>query len=48
MLVEGWALAQYPYLIPPDLTVHGAAAPAVTLRLVASPAHWTHLEGTNR
>ena len=26
--------AQYPYLVPPDLTVAGAAAPAVTLRLV--------------
>jgi cytochrome d ubiquinol oxidase subunit II len=34
LLVWGWALAQYPYLVPPDLTVAGAAAPAVTLRLV--------------
>jgi cytochrome d ubiquinol oxidase subunit II len=31
---SGWALAQYPYLVPPDLTVAGAAAPAVTLQLV--------------
>jgi cytochrome d ubiquinol oxidase subunit II len=27
-------VSQYPYLIPPDLTIAGAAAPAVTLRLV--------------
>jgi cytochrome d ubiquinol oxidase subunit II len=31
----GWALAQYPYLLPPDFTLEGAAAPPVTLRLVA-------------
>jgi cytochrome bd ubiquinol oxidase subunit II len=31
--VWGWAVAQYPYLVPPDLTV-AAAAPAATLRLV--------------
>ena len=34
LIVWGWALSQYPYLVPPDLTVAGAAAPAVTLRLV--------------
>jgi len=34
LLVWGWALAQYPYLVPPDLTVAGTAAPPVTLRLV--------------
>ncbi len=33
LIVWGWAFAQYPYLVPPDLTVDGAAAPAVTLRL---------------
>jgi cytochrome d ubiquinol oxidase subunit II len=27
-------VAQFPYLLPPDLTIAGAAAPAVTLRLV--------------
>ena len=31
----GWALAQYPYLLPPDFTIPSAAAPPVTLRLVA-------------
>ncbi|HYC33972.1 MAG TPA: cytochrome d ubiquinol oxidase subunit II [Gemmatimonadales bacterium] len=35
LIVWGWALAQYPYLIPPDLTIRAAAAPQVTLRLVA-------------
>ncbi|MBA3495536.1 MAG: cytochrome d ubiquinol oxidase subunit II [Gemmatimonadales bacterium] len=34
LIVWGWALAQYPFLIPPDLTVDGAASPDVTLRLV--------------
>ena len=34
LIVWGWALSQYPYLVPPDLTVAGAAAPVVTLRLV--------------
>ena len=33
-IVGGWAMAQYPYVIPPDLTIVGAAAPPVTLRLV--------------
>jgi cytochrome d ubiquinol oxidase subunit II len=32
-ILWGWALAQYPYLIPPSLTIEDAAAPAVTLRL---------------
>jgi cytochrome d ubiquinol oxidase subunit II len=34
LIVWGWALAQYPYLVPPDLTVSSAASPPVTLRLV--------------
>ncbi|HXF94790.1 MAG TPA: cytochrome d ubiquinol oxidase subunit II [Gemmatimonadales bacterium] len=34
LILWGWGLAQYPYLVPPDLTVDAAAAPAVTLRLV--------------
>jgi cytochrome d ubiquinol oxidase subunit II len=34
LIVWGWALAQYPWLVPPDLSVRSAAAPAVTLRLV--------------
>jgi cytochrome d ubiquinol oxidase subunit II len=33
LIVWGWAFAQYPYLLPPDLTIAAAAAPAVTLRL---------------
>ena len=35
LIIWGWALAQYPYLLPPGFTVQGAAAPDVTLRLVA-------------
>ena len=34
LIVWGWALSQYPYLVPPDLSIPGAAAPATTLRLV--------------
>jgi cytochrome d ubiquinol oxidase subunit II len=34
LVIWGWALAQYPYLVPPDLTVSRAAAPPATLRLV--------------
>ncbi len=33
LIFWGWALAQYPYLIPPTLTVDNAAAPPITLRL---------------
>ncbi len=33
LILWGWALAQYPYLVMPDLTLSNAAAPAVTLRL---------------
>ena len=36
-LLGGWAAAQWPYLIYPDLTVAAAAAPESTLRFVA----WT-------
>ena len=34
LILWGWAVAQFPYLIPPDLTIAGAAAPAITLKLV--------------
>ncbi len=34
LIFWGWAAAQYPYVVPPDLTIGEAAAPAVTLRLV--------------
>jgi cytochrome d ubiquinol oxidase subunit II len=33
-VVAGYALAQQPYLLPPQLTVHAAAAPAATLRVL--------------
>lgn len=33
LILWGWALAQYPYLIPPDLTIRAAAAPRITLVL---------------
>jgi len=34
LILWGWGIAQFPYLLPPDLTISEAAAPAVTLRLV--------------
>jgi cytochrome d ubiquinol oxidase subunit II len=34
LILWGWAVAQYPYIIPPDLTIAEAAAPEVTLKLV--------------
>ena len=34
LIVWGWALALYPYIVPPALTIAGAAAPEVTLTLV--------------
>jgi cytochrome d ubiquinol oxidase subunit II len=34
LIFWGWALAQFPFLIPPDLTIANSAAPASTLRLV--------------
>jgi cytochrome d ubiquinol oxidase subunit II len=36
LIVWGWGLAQYPYLLPPDLTIAAAAAPHVTLQLALS------------
>jgi cytochrome d ubiquinol oxidase subunit II len=33
-LLAGWAVAQHPYLIYPDVTLGGAAAPEGTLRFV--------------
>ena len=32
-IVWGWAVGQYPYLVPPDLTIADAASPRVTLEL---------------
>lgn len=34
LIVWGWAWSQYPFLVPPDLTIGAAAAPAATLQLV--------------
>lgn len=34
LIFWGWALAQYPLLVPPDLTIANSAAPDSTLRLV--------------
>jgi len=34
LILFGWALARYPDLITPDLTVDNAQAPQVTLRLL--------------
>jgi cytochrome d ubiquinol oxidase subunit II len=36
LILWGWLLAQFPYLIPPVLSIRSAAAPAVTLRLLAA------------
>lgn len=33
LILWGWALAQYPWMLPPTLSIQDAAAPAVTLRL---------------
>lgn len=33
LILWGWALAQYPWLVPPSLSITEAAAPAITLRL---------------
>lgn len=35
LVVAGWALAQYPYLLVPDITVHNSAASEQTLKTVA-------------
>ena len=34
MILWGWALAQYPFVIPPTLTIRQSAAPDVTLELL--------------
>ena len=33
LILWGWGLSQYPYILPPDLTIAATAAPPVTLRL---------------
>jgi cytochrome d ubiquinol oxidase subunit II len=34
LTIWAWGMAQYPYLVPPDITIFNAAAPAITLQLV--------------
>ena len=34
LILAGWAFAQYPFLIEPDITVQSAAAPPITLQLL--------------
>ncbi len=34
LILLGWAFAQYPYLIEPDISITSAAAPQITLRLL--------------
>ena len=34
LILWGWALAQFPYLVWPDVTIQGAAAPEPTLRFL--------------
>lgn len=34
LIIWGWAFSQYPHLIKPDLTLSGAAAPPITLKLL--------------
>src|SRR4051812_16988383 len=41
LLLVGWALAQWPYIVFPDVTVAGAAAPRATLGFVL----WTLVPG---
>ena len=33
LILWGWGVAQYPYMLPPDLTIAGAAAPRLTMEL---------------
>jgi cytochrome d ubiquinol oxidase subunit II len=33
LIFWGWTASQYPYLVPPDMTIQAAAAPEITLRL---------------
>jgi cytochrome d ubiquinol oxidase subunit II len=34
LILIGWSLAQFPYLVVPDITIPAAAAPLITLRLL--------------
>ena len=34
LILIGWSLGQYPYLVAPDITINNSAAPAITLQLL--------------
>ena len=34
LILLGWAFAQFPYLVEPDMTIYSAAAPRATLQLL--------------
>ena len=34
LILAGWGLAQFPYLVVPDITIANSAAPSITLRLL--------------
>jgi cytochrome d ubiquinol oxidase subunit II len=34
LILWGWAVAQFPYIVEPDITIQSAAAPRETLRLL--------------
>jgi cytochrome bd ubiquinol oxidase subunit II len=34
LIILGWAAAQFPFLIEPDVTIYNAAAPPITLQLL--------------
>lgn len=58
MILWGWGLAQYPYLVRPELTIDNSSAPPSILRLllwalaagglVLSPSYWYLLRTFNR
>jgi cytochrome d ubiquinol oxidase subunit II len=35
LIVWGWAFAQFPYILEPDLDIYNAAAPPITLDILA-------------
>ena len=37
LILLGWAFAQYPHLVEPDITISSAAAPQITLQLLLGP-----------
>jgi cytochrome bd-type quinol oxidase subunit 2 len=34
LILSGWAISQYPFIVPPDLTIRSTAAPRGTLVLI--------------